>query len=142
MKKKILFMCTANSCRSQMAEGIANFYFKDIIIAKSGGTQPSSVHPLAVKVMAEMGIDISGNKSKHINEFKQEKFDLTVSLCGDPDKDTCPVFSGKADQRLHWFFPDPARVRGTEDEVLSEFRKVRDNIKTKIKEFFKEADKC
>lgn len=125
-------MCTANSCRSQMAEGITNHFFRDIVIAKSGGTQPSSVHPRAVKIMAEIGIDISGNKSKHINEFEKEKFNFAISLCGNPDEGTCPAFSGKANKKLHWSFPDPAMARGTEYEILSEFRKVRDDIKIKI----------
>ncbi len=136
VKKRILFICTANSCRSQMAEGAANHFLHDIVLAKSGGTQPSSVHPLAVKVMAEIGIDISNNKSKHMDEFEKEQFDFAISLCGDPDEGTCPVFAGKADQRLHWSFPDPAMVKGSEYEILSEFRKVRDDIKIKIKALF------
>ena len=135
-KKKILFICTANTCRSQMAEGIANHFFGDIVSAKSGGTQPSSVNPIAVKVMAEIGIEISKNKSKHINQFIEDKFDLTVSLCGDPDQESCPVFPGKAEKRLHWTFPDPASAEDSQEVILSEFRKVRDKIKEKIKEIF------
>ncbi len=119
-----------------MAEGIANHFFGDILSAKSGGTRPSSVNPIAVKVMAEIGIDISKNKSKHINQFIEDEFDFTVSLCGDPDQESCPVFPGKAKKRLHWPFPDPVSAEGSQEIILSKFRKVRDNIKAKIKEIF------
>jgi len=118
-----------------MAESIANHFFKESVDAKSGGTAPSQVNPNAVKVLAEIGIDASQNRSKHINDFNNDNFDYSISLCGNPTEGTCPVFFGKVNSRLHWPFPDPADATGSEDKVLEVFRKVRDDIKSKIEKF-------
>lgn len=134
MKKKVLFLCTENSCRSQMAEGILRHLRGDKFEVESAGTRPSAVNPTAIKVMAEIGIDISGHKSKPVEEFQGMDFDFVITTC-DGAKETCPVFPGKA-RHLHWGFNDPAAVRGSEEEILSAFRKVRDEIESMIQEEF------
>ncbi|MBC7098625.1 arsenate reductase ArsC [Candidatus Bipolaricaulota bacterium] len=125
-KKKVLFICTHNSARSQMAEGLMNARFGDRYEAKSAGIEPSGVHPLAIRAMAELGIDISGHRSKSIEEFLGEEFDYVVTVC-DHAKETCPFFPG-ARKYLHAGFPDPAVFEGTEEERLAAFRRVRDEI--------------
>jgi len=136
--KKILFLCTTNSCRSQMAEGIVKHQYKDGFDAYSAGAKPASVHPLAIKIMAEIGIDISRQKSKSVAEFNSQEFDYVITLCGGYAKDVCPVFTGKTGQRIHWDFVDPAEGDGTEEEILGVFRKVRDEIKAKIDDFVRQ----
>jgi arsenate reductase len=133
-KKKVLFLCTENSCRSQMAEGILQHLRGDMFEVESAGTRPSVVNPVAIKVMAEIGIDISGHRSKSVDEFQGMNFDFVITTC-DAARETCPVFPGIA-RRLHWSFNDPAAVRGSENEILSAFRKVRDEIKSRIEEEF------
>ena len=132
MKQRILFLCTTNSCRSQMAEGILKAIGGDEFEVVSAGAKPSYVHPMAIKVMAEIGIDISSQKSKSVAEFVGQEFDYVITLCGDDAKVICPVFIGKAKERLHWNFADPAEAQGSEEEVLSVFRTVRDQIRRKI----------
>jgi arsenate reductase len=139
MKQRILFLCTTNSCRSQMAEGILKTIGGDEFEVESAGTKPSFVHPLAIKVVAEMGIDITNQRSKSVAEFVGQKFDYVITLCGDDAQIVCPVFIGKAKERLHWNFADPAEAEGSDTEVLAVFRKVRDQIKTSIEKFIKEA---
>jgi arsenate reductase len=139
MKQRILFLCTTNSCRSQMAEGILKAIGGEEFEVESAGAKPSFVHPLAIKVMAEIGIDITNQRSKSVAEFAGQEFDYVVTLCGDDAKVICPVFFGKAKERLHWNFADPAEAEGSDPEVLSVFRKVRDQIKTRIEKFIKEA---
>ncbi|HHV56122.1 MAG TPA: arsenate reductase ArsC [Firmicutes bacterium] len=124
---RILFLCTGNSCRSQMAEGWVKFLHAGKIEALSAGTQPSRVNPLAIQVMAEAGVDISTHRSKHWRELLGQRFDYVVTLCGDA-RDNCPVFPG-ASRMVHVGFPDPARAVGTPREVLNEFRRVRDMIR-------------
>lgn len=124
---RILFLCTANSCRSQMAEGWARKLHPDTIAAFSAGTAPGGVNPLAKKVMAEAGVDISHQRSKSVNEFRDLEFDYVVTLC-DPAREACPVFPG-AKKTVHVGFPDPAEAEGTEEEKLNEFRRVRDMIR-------------
>lgn len=124
---RMLFLCTANSCRSQMAEGWARALHLGKIEAFSAGTQPSQVNPLAIQVMAEAGVDLASHRSKHLQEFLGQKFDYVVTLCGDA-RDNCPVFPGAA-RMVHVGFPDPARATGTPEEVLNEFRRVRDMIR-------------
>ena len=114
-----------------MAEGFINLYLKDKYQAFSAGTNPAKVNPYAVKVMAETGIDISKNISKHADVFKNEVFDIVITVC-DNAKESCPVYFGKA-VKYHWPFPDPAEATGTEEEVLKVFRGVRDAISEKIK---------
>ncbi len=125
--KRILFLCTANSCRSQMAEGIVNHFLGDQVKAFSAGTEASFVHPRAIAVLREIGIDISGHRSKNVDEFAGERFDCTVTLCGDA-RDKCPLFPGDG-KRVHIGFADPAKATGSEQEIMEAFRKVRDEIK-------------
>jgi thioredoxin type arsenate reductase len=126
-KMKILFLCTGNSCRSQMAEGWARALKADSIEAWSAGTDPGEVNPMAVRVMKEAGVDISGQKSKHVESLMHVPFDVVITLCGDA-RDTCPVFPGDA-KVVHRGFDDPARAEGSEEEILSFFRRVRDEIR-------------
>jgi len=130
--KKILVLCTGNSCRSQMAEGLINHYFKDKYQAFSAGIKPSTVNPYAVKTMAEMGVDISKNISKSIEVFKNETFDIVITVC-DNAKESCPAYFGKA-VKYHWPFEDPAEAAGSEEEILKAFRNVRDAIFIKLKQ--------
>ncbi len=134
MKKKVLFLCTENSSRSQIAEGILRHLWGDRFEVESAGTRPSGVNPVAIKVMAEIGIDISGHRSKSVEEFQGMNFDFVITTC-DAYRETCPVFAGKA-RRLHWSFNDPAEARGSEEEILSAFRKVRDEIMLQIQDEF------
>ena len=134
MKKKILFLCTHNSCRSQMAEGIANDYLSDRLQALSAGTETTSVNPRAIEVMQEISIDISGHRSKTMDEFAGVKFDYVITLCGDANE-KCPLFFGGV-ERMHIGFSDPAKATGSDEEIMAEFRRVRDEIKHKFLEFF------
>ena len=134
MKKKVLFLCTENSCRSQMAEGILRNLKGSKFEVFSAGVRPSVVNPIAIKVMAEIGIDISGHRSKSVDEFQGLNFDFVITTC-DVARETCPVFPGIA-RHLHCSFNDPAAVRGSEEEIISAFRKVRDEIKSRIQEEF------
>ncbi len=135
MKSRILVVCTGNSCRSQMAEGFLKF-FDDELEVHSAGTFPTGmVHPRAIAVMKEIGIDISAGHPKSIDEFLSDEFDYVITVC-DHAKETCPVFSGRVKHRLHFGFDDPAETFGTEDHVMSEFRRVRDEIKEKFRELY------
>jgi arsenate reductase (thioredoxin) len=133
MKKKALFLCTHNSCRSQMAEGIVNHDLGDSLQAFSAGTEATSVNKKAIEVMREIGIDISGNRSKIMDEFAGEKFDYVITLCGDASE-KCPLFFGGV-KRIHLGFTDPSRTVGSEEEIMSDFRRVRDEIRHRMAEF-------
>lgn len=137
MKKKILFLCTHNSCRSQMAEGIVNHYLGDRLQAFSAGTEATSVNPRAMETMREIGIDISRHRSKTLEEFAGESFDYVITLCGDANE-KCPLFFGGVG-RIHIGFADPSGVTGSEEEIMKEFRRVRDDIRHSLLEFFKDA---
>jgi len=126
-KKRILFICVHNSARSQMAEGLVNALHGDRYEAVSGGTEATRVHPAAIKAMAEIGIDISGHRSKSIDEFEGERFDDVVMVCDDKQAD-CPFFPG-GKEYIHHAFDDPAACTGTDDEVLACFRRSRDEIR-------------
>ena len=126
---KILVICTGNSARSQMAEGFLKQYKKDWEIY-GAGVKPEGLNTLAVEVMSEKGIDISGYKSKHINLFLNQKFDYIITVC-DNAKESCPVFPGNAEY-IHWSLNDPASVEGTKEEKLIVFRKTRDKIHDKV----------
>ena len=129
-KPKVLFLCTGNSCRSQMAEGWARHIKADAIDAYSAGTQPHGMNPLAMKVMAEAGVDISAQHSKHLNDLSHVPFDFVVTVC-DNANESCPVFPGKT-KRLHVGFDDPPRLAKdakSEEEALSHYRRVRDEIR-------------
>jgi arsenate reductase len=133
VKKKVLILCTGNSARSQMAEGLFRHEGGDRYEVFSAGTRPSIVRPEAIAVLAEIGIDISGQRSKSVDEFVAQPLDLVITVC-DNAKEACPVFPGRT-QRLHWPFEDPAHAEGTEEERKAAFRKVRDQIRGKIREF-------
>jgi arsenate reductase len=134
-KKTVLVLCTGNSARSQMTEG----YLKSLdpnLAVFSAGTNPSPrVNPFAVKAMKEIGIDISGNSPKNVRQFLGESFDFVVTVCDDADKN-CPNFRGKVKVRRHIGFPDPAKATGTDDEKMAIFRKVRDDIRARFKQFY------
>ncbi len=134
MKKRVLFICTHNSARSQMAEGLLNRLFGDRYEAFSAGTKPSGVNPLAVEVMKEIGIDISHHRSKSLEEFEGQEFDYVITVC-DSAKEECPYFAG-GKRRIHKSFPDPSSYEGTKEEKIEFFRKVRDQIKSWIEETF------
>lgn len=136
MKKRVLILCTGNSARSQMAEGLFRHEGGDRSEVFSAGTRPSLVRPEAIAVLAEIGIDISGHRSKSVDEFVGQRLDLAITVC-DNAKDACPVFPGRT-QRMHWPFEDPAHVEGTEDERKAAFRKVRDQIRKRICRFLDE----
>jgi len=133
--KRVLFLCTGNSVRSQMAEGLLNHMSHGEWKVQSAGIFPSYVHPLAIRAMEDTGIDISQQTSKSMDQFINEKFDYVITLCDDAAK-FCPTFLGGG-KRLHWPFEDPAAAIGTLEERLAVFRRVRDGIKTKMEEFIK-----
>ena len=127
MKNKVLFLCTGNSARSQMAEGLMRCFRGDEFEVFSAGVEPKGVHPKAIEAMQEIGIDIASQRSKHIDELALKEFDYIITLC-DHAAQNCPVFFGKG-VKLHQGFTDPAAVQGTDQEVLGAFRKIRDDIK-------------
>jgi len=133
-KAKVLFLCTGNSCRSQMAEGWLRHLAGDRFEVSSAGTQPAGLNPGAVDAMRELGIDISGHRSKHLNEFLGVRFDHVITVC-DRAKETCPIFPG-ARSLLHWRFDDPAAARGSDEERRKVFQRVRDEIGSRIRNFF------
>ena len=131
--KKVLILCTGNSARSQMAEGLLRRDGGTDFEVFSAGTRPSHVRPEAIAVMNEIGIDISGHRSKSVEEFKNEPLDYVITVC-DNARELCPDFPGFTTQ-LHWPFEDPAAMVGTEEERKASFRKVRDQIRQRIREF-------
>jgi arsenate reductase (thioredoxin) len=136
MKRKVLFLCTGNSCRSQMAEAIVNVRLGDIWEAYSAGTQPAGhVHPLTIRALAEIGIAHEA-RSKHADEYRGVPFDLVVTVCDDA-AENCPVWFGQG-KRVHLGFPDPAGATGTEDEVMAVFRQVRDDIAQRVSVLLKD----
>jgi arsenate reductase len=133
--KRVLILCTGNSCRSQMAEALWETIAEGTWKSESAGSKPSGyVHPLAVRTMQELDSDISGYESKSMDQFQGQTFDLVITVC-DNAKESCPVFPG-ARQMLHWPFDDPADATGTDEEKMTVFRRVRDEIKTKIQSWF------
>lgn len=132
-KKRVLILCTGNSARSQMAEGLLRHDAGDRFAVESAGTNPSIVRPEAIAVMKEAGIDIASHRSKHVDEFAGQDFDYVLTVC-DNAKESCPVFFGKATQ-LHRSFNDPATVEGSEEKRLDEFRRVRDELRSYLNSF-------
>jgi arsenate reductase (thioredoxin) len=127
-KPTVLILCTGNSCRSHLAEGILRAAAGDILDVQSAGSKPAGyVHPLAVKAMAETGIDISGHRSKHMNDFLQQPVETVITVCGNADQ-ACPMFPGQLN-RHHWGFDDPAHATGSDEEKFAVFRRVRDEIR-------------
>jgi arsenate reductase len=128
--KRVLFICTRNSSRSQMAEALVNHDLGGKCEAFSAGTEPSSVNPLAIVVMKELGIDISQKRSKGLDEFAGQEFDYVITLCSQADE-ACPVFFGGT-RKIHMGFPDPTAAAGSDEERVAAFRKVRDQIRDQV----------
>jgi len=127
---RVLFLCTHNSARSQMAEGLLRHLAGGRVEAHSAGTEATAVRPLAVRVMAELGIDLSGQTSKTLHRYLGESFDAVITVCDDANE-SCPVFPG-ARARRHWSLPDPSRATGSEAEQLAVYRRVRDELRRRI----------
>lgn len=136
MKKRVLFICTHNSARSQMAEAFLNKLYGDRYEAYSAGIEPREINPYVVKAMAEIGIDISKQRSKSIKEFWGQRFDYVVTVCDDA-RENCPFFPGK--EIIHKGFEDPSKFKGSEREIMEKVRRVRDKIKRWIEETFGNA---
>lgn len=134
-RSRVLVLCTGNSARSQMGEGLLREEGGGYEVF-SAGTRPSRVRPEAIAVMREIGIDISGNRSKSVDEFAGQAFDFVVTVC-DNARDNCPVFPGAA-ERIHWSLEDPAAVQGTEEERMAAFRRIRDQLQESVKIFVRE----
>ena len=132
--RRILIICTGNTCRSQMAQGILKKLLPFDEILSAGTRAESEVNPYAIEVMKESGIDISGGKPRRVDDFLRDRFDYVITVC-DGAREVCPVFIGEVKQRLHIGFPDPAEARGSRDEVLAIYRAVRDDIIQKFTEF-------
>lgn len=135
-RPRILFLCIHNSCRSQMAEGLMRHLASERFESFSGGLEATRVHPTAIGVMAELGIDISGQHSKTIDDLSDQGFDYVVTTCHEA-QEACPTWPGEAEM-LHWPFPDPASAEGTEEERLKAFREVRDTIRARVAEFLRD----
>jgi arsenate reductase len=133
MKPRVLILCTGNSARSQMAEGLLRQMAGDRLDVHSAGTRPGSVRPEAIAALAELGIDIRGHWSKHVDDFAGQHFDYVVTVC-DHARESCPVFPVQT-RRIHWSFEDPAAATGDEAHRLAEFRRVRDQIARRLSEF-------
>ncbi len=136
MKKNILVLCTGNSCRSQIAEGYLRFFANDRAEIYSAGVETHGVNPSAIATMKEDGVDISNHTSNHMNEYHNIEFDFVITVC-DNAKERCPFFPAKA-KKFHYNFPDPAKATGTEEEVMTQFRQVREQIKAYCKQFVSE----
>ncbi len=132
-KQRVLFVCTHNSARSQMAEGLLRHFAGDRFEVYSAGTVATRVNPFAIRAMAERGIDISQHTSDHIDRFMGQDFDIVITVC-DHARETCPYFPATREQ-LHWSFEDPAAAQGSDEAILQEFRRIRDQIEQRIREF-------
>jgi arsenate reductase (thioredoxin) len=136
-RKRVLILCTGNSARSQMAEGLLRHFGGDRFEVESAGVISSFVRPLAIEAMKEIGIDISNQRSKSVDEFAEQKFDYVITVC-DNAKENCPFFPAST-ERIHWSFDDPAEADGSEEEKLTIFRRVRDEIKNRLEIFIKNS---
>jgi arsenate reductase len=134
-RKRVLILCTGNSARSQMAEGLLRHLADDRFEVASAGVAPGHVRPEAVEVMRELGIDISRHRSKSVDEFREQEFDYVITVC-DNANEQCPVFPGKT-RRIHWRFEDPAAAQGDESARLGVFRRVRDEISDRLEDFIR-----
>ncbi len=134
---KILILCTGNSCRSQMAEGFLRFFAPEAEVFSAGTAPSDRVHPKAVQVMKEVNIDISSHTPKSVDVFLDKEFDFVITVCGGA-QESCPMFTGNVKQRVHIGFTDPAEATGTEHEILTVFRNVRDQIRDDFFKFYKE----
>ena len=134
---RVLILCTGNSARSQMAEGLLRHDGGAAFEVESAGTKPSHVRPEAIAAMREIGIDISGHRSKSVDEFAGQAFDYVITVC-DNAKESCPIFPA-ATKRIHWSLDDPAAVQGSEEQRLAEFRRVRDQLRSLLRQFAEET---
>ena len=132
-RKRVLILCTGNSARSQMAEGLLRYEGGDKFEVESAGVEPGFVRPQAIEAMHEIGIDISGHRSKSVDEFSGQEFDYVITVC-DNANERCPIFPGKT-KRVHWSFDDPAAAQGDEAKRLAVFRRVRDEIRERLRDF-------
>jgi arsenate reductase len=139
MKKRILILCTGNSCRSQMAEGFLKSFDGNLEVYSAGTKPAERVNPFAVKAMQEVGLDISNGVAEDVEKYLSQSFDYVITVC-DNAKETCPVFMGKVGKQLHIGFEDPAEATGYEEEILAVFRKVRDEIKKEFKKFVQQIE--
>ena len=136
-KPTVLILCTGNSCRSHMAEGILKSVAGESLNVQSAGSNPAGyVHPLAIKALGEIGIDISSNSSKHMNEFLEQDVETVITVCGNADQ-ACPVYPGQVN-RFHWPFFDPAKAEGSEEDIYEKFKTVRDEIQKVFTDYGKE----
>jgi len=135
---RTLILCTGNSCRSQMAEGFMKSFDPSLEVYSAGTKPASKVHPFAIEVMKEAGIDIRNHSPKLVDRFLKESFDYVVTVC-DHAKEACPVFLGSVKHRLHIGFDDPAEAKGSEEEILKEFRRIRDEIRIQFYKLYKES---
>jgi arsenate reductase len=136
--KRVIFICTRNSARSQMAEGLLRHLAGNRFQPYSAGTAPTRLHPLAVAAMQEIGIDISGQRAKDVSDYTEREFDYVITVC-DQARETCPIFRG-ARHQLHWGLPDPAAAEGEEAARLMVFRQVRDDLAARIRQLIEGAD--
>ncbi|MDT8308516.1 MAG: arsenate reductase ArsC [Bacteroidales bacterium] len=135
MQKRVLVLCTGNSCRSQMAEAFLRSYDRRLEVYSAGTLPAGEVHPKAIAVMEEAGFDITNHHPKSVDNFINDRFDVVITVC-DGTKESCPVFMGEVSQRVHIGFDDPAAVQGNDTFVLSEFRRIRDEIKDSMYQFY------
>lgn len=135
---KILILCTGNSCRSQMAEGYLKSFDSSLEVFSAGTAPSDQVHPKAIEVMKENGVDISDGKPEKVDQYLDQAFDYVITVCGDA-QENCPVFIGDVKHRLHIGFEDPAHAEGTEEEVMAVFRRVSQEIKTDFKAFYEKV---
>jgi len=136
MKKKVLFLCTGNSCRSQMAEGFLKSFDNNLEVYSAGTKPAEKVNPFAIKAMKEVGIDISNGVAEDVNKYLSQSFDYVITVCNNA-KEICPVFMGDVKHRLHIGFDDPADAVGTEEDIMLVYRRVRDEIKRDFYPFYK-----
>jgi arsenate reductase len=137
-KSSILILCTGNSCRSQMAEGFLRSFDPELEVHSAGTIPAAAVHPLAVQVMREKGIDLARSRPKKVDELLAKPFDYVITVC-DGAKESCPVFTGEVKRRLHIGFDDPAAATGNTEELLAVFRRVRDEVEARFSEFYRET---
>ncbi len=137
MKLRVLILCTGNSARSQMAEGLLRHLAGDRLEVYSAGSKPSRVNPFAIEAMQRRGIDINGQRSKHLSKYLDQPFDYVITVC-DQAAETCPIFPGRA-HCIHWSFSDPAAVEGSDEEILAAFEQIRDELEAKLAAWTKEV---
>ena len=137
---KILILCTGNSCRSQMAEGFLKSFDPEMEVYSAGTAPSANVHPKAVDVMKEVGIDLSGQVPQNVDEYLAEAFDFVITVCGHA-RENCPVFLGTVKERLHLGYDDPAEAKGSEEEIYAEFRRIRDQIRRGFYDFYQKRIK-